>query len=923
MTAPLLTTKLYIPPLRPDWLQRPQLFARLDAGLYRKLTLISAPAGAGKTTLASAWLSRLRTPGAEGAPAHDVAWLTLDDNDSELARFFAYLLAALATIDAALGQDVRRMVEAPQLPLRTLVTALINDLAAHPASLVLVLDDYHTIDELAVHQALGMLIEYQPANLHLVLVTRHDPPLPLAQLRAHGQLTEIRQGDLRLSTEETAGFLNESMGLQLSPADVALLETRTEGWIAGLQLAALSLQGRDPSSRAEFIAGFSGRYHFLLDYLTDEVLARQPETIQTFMLRTSILRRMCGPLCDAVLGDWETGKSVDGEQRSSDQPARLPTAGFPASRSAVILDLLDHANLFLTPLDDERRWYRYHSLFGELLQARLQETQAGQIPELHRRAVAWYEQEGLAVEAVHHALFSQDHVLAAAVIERAITRISTWSRADIAMIRRWLNALPDDVTRDRPWLRLFASRSLYVSGQPEAASRVLQELESWLREHPEAPEAGRLLGLVTVDRASYAAVVGDVQQAQELARQALADASPGDPIARFRAPAILGMAALRAGQVVEAQRLFSDAADLTLEAGLGFAGLIFFCNLAETLVLQGRLHQGVQACERALQLGTVEGGRIYASGFVGLELGKVLYEWNDLSAAERRLLEGLELLTGGGISASFGSIHAVLAQVKQARGDTAGALDAARQAVESAQRDGIPRLHILTLAYQARVWLAQGQLDLAAAWARTYRQVGATQYLREFEDLTLVRVLLDEDRAAEALALLTPMLSAAGDAGRGAAVIEIQALRALALRAQNELEEALEALRQALTLAEPEGYLRLFVDMGRPMVELLKVAGSHGLLPQYVARLLAACAPDEPAQLGLERQPLVEPLTERELAVLQLLAEHLSNREIGRRLVISLPTVKSHTRSIYGKLGVDSREQAVARARALAILPSP
>ena len=907
MVTPLLTTKFYIPPVRQDWVPRPHLIARLDAGLYRKVTLISAPAGSGKTTLACAWLSRLRRPAidrggnVEEEPARrDVAWLSLDEGDSDPALFFAYLLAALGTVEASLGQSVRHLLEASQLPpIRTLITTLVNDLAARPEPLVLALDDYHTIDHLAIHEALGMLVERQPANLHLALITRHDPPLPLPRLRGRGQVTEVRQRDLRFSSEEAVRFLNDSMGLQLSPSDVALLETRTEGWIAGLQLAALSMQGRAPESVAEFIASFSGRYHFLLDYLTDEVLNRQPEAVQTFLLRTSILKRMCGSLCDAVLLD--TG-------------GRVP--------SKEMLAQLEAANLFTVPLDDEHHWYRYHALFGELLRARLQETQPEQVPELHRRAAAWYEQEGRGVDAVHHALASQDDELAAAVIERAITRISTWSRADIAMIRHWLQALPDDVTRDRPWLRLFASRTLYVSGQPEAASRTLQALESWLRDHPEVPDAGRLAGLVTVDRASYAVVLGDVQQAKELARQVLSDVPEGDPIARFRAPAILGMAAFRAGEVVEAEQSFSSAIDIALDAGLGFAALLFFCNLAETLIAQGRLRQAMRMCKEAMQLGTAGGERIFASGFVELELGKILYEWNDLQVAEIKLLEGLDLLTQGGIGESFGSMYAVLAQVKQALGDAGGALDAARQAVESAQREGIPRLRDLASAYQARIWLAQGRHDLAAGWARDYGQIGETEYLREFEDLTLVRVLLAEGRPAEARALLTPMLPSAINAGRMGAAIEIQALYALACHALDKPDAALDAMEQALALAEPEGYLRLFVDMGQPMVALLKGAGSHGIAPQYVSRLLAAFAPHEPPRPDLERQPLVEPLTERELEVLHLLAEQLSNREIGRRLFISLPTVKSHTRSIYGKLGVRGREQAVARARALVILPS-
>jgi len=471
----------------------------------------------------------------------------------------------------------------------------------------------------------------------------------------------------------------------------------------------------------------------------------------------------------------------------------------------------------------------------------------------------------------------------------------------------------------RPWLRLFSSRLLFVSGQPELAGLTLQALEAWLQDHLTAPDAGRILGLAMVDRASYAAVLGDVHQAKQLARRALAHLPQDDPIASFRAPAILGMAHSRAGEVAEAHDAFSQAAQIALSAKLNFAAVPFLCNLAEVQISQARLKQAMQTCEEAGRLAVVDGGPASVAGFVRLEVAKILYEWDDLHAAERHLLEGLELLSQGGISESFGSGHAVLAQIRQALADHEGALEAAQQAVQIAKRENVPRLVGLTSAYQARVWLAQGQIDLAARWADEYRQVGQTEYLREFEDLTLARVLLAEGQSAEALALLDARLLPAKAAGRMSAVIDIQTLRALALPAP---EKALDALQEALNLAEPEGYVRLFLDAGEPMQALLKRAVARGVAPHYVSRLLAAFGPSRQL-VPKTPQPLVEPLTGRELEVLQLLAEDLSNREIGRRLFISLPTVKSHTRTIYGKLGVHNREEAVARAQALSILPTP
>jgi len=899
VSTPLLTTKLYIPAVRPEWVARPHLVERLNAGLgasttdfTHRLTLVSAPAGSGKTSLITAWLSDFRSAN----PDFRLGWLSLDGGDNDPHRFFAHLVASLRTVDPQFGQEALRLLERAQSPpVESLVTSLINSIARTSSPVILVLDDYHAITELVVHETVGFLLDRQPPHMHLVITARHDPPLPLSRLRGRGQMTEIRQSDLRFIPEEATAFLNQSMGLQLTPSEVGALEERTEGWITGLQLAALSMQGRDAAAITRFIVAFSGRYHFILDYLTDEVLKRQTPPIQTFLLQTAILDRLCGSLCDAILDNTD-----------------LPP-------SKEMLEQIEAANLFTVPLDDEREWYRYHHLFAELLRMRLQEMQPGLVPELHRRAAAWYERQGFSSEAVQHALATGDDALAAEVIERAILRIATWSRADVAMMQRWLAALPDSSVQPRPWLRLFSSRILYVSGQPELASRTLRALEAWLQDHPMAPDAGRIMSLVVVDRASYAAVLGNVQEAKELVRQSLAHVSKDDPISRLRAPAILGMAHARAGEVSEAHEAFSQAAEIALAAGLGFAAVPFLCNLADVQIAQAQLRQAMETCERAGQLTVIDGVPVSVAGFVRLEMGKILYEWNDLHAAERHLLEGLELLSQGGISESFGSGHALLAQIRQALGDHEGALAAAQQAVRIAQRENVPRLAGLTCAYQARIWLAQGQIDLASRWAHDYRQDGETEYLREFEDLTLARVLLAEGQSAGALVLLDARLSPARAASRMSAVIEIQALRAQALPTP---DEAMDALKQALDPAEPQGYVRLFLDLGKPMQSLLKRAAARGIAPRYVSRLLAAFGPNAETS-ARPPQPLVEPLTDREMEVLRLLSEDLSNASIGRRLFISLPTVKSHTSSIFGKLGVHSRHAAVARAQALGILPTP
>lgn len=893
MSTTLLRTKLHIPPARPNLVSRPRLIERLERGLNTgsKLSLISAPAGYGKTTLVSTWLhsTDLRS-----------SWLSLDESDNDPARFFNHLLACLQTVNAQVGREMRSLLEAPHLPpAEDLVSVLINDLATAEQSFVLVLDDYHAIDDLYLHDAVEFLLKRQPAQMHLVIVTRHDPPLALSRLRGRGQLTEIRQDDLRFTEQEAAAFLEQSMGLELTAVEIEALEERTEGWIAGLQLAGLSMQGQDPAYSAQFIEDFSGRHHFVLDYLTDEVLKRQPKPIQVFLLQTSILKQMCGPLCDAVVG--QERKEGSGKQ---------------------LLAQLEAANLFVVPLDEEREWYRYHHLFADLLQARLQELRPHEIAGLHRRAAAWFMENGLSAQAVDHALATRDYPLAAEVIEKATRELSTWSRADVGNLLRWLNALPEEVARTRPWLRLFISRAYFATGQWETAERILEELEAWLQNHPTYLEAELIGRLVEADRASAAVFRGDVHQAMAYSERVRHTIAEDDLVGRIRMTSILGLACFRAGDVSRASQAFAEAIEISETAGMAFVAVPFLCNLVEVLIVQGKLRQAAQTCERALRLGTVKGQRIAPAGFVGLELGKILYEQNKLEAAERNLLEGLHALSSAGMAEGFGNMYAVLAQVKQAQGDERAAREAIQRAILNVRAIKTPRLSIQASAYQARIWLAQGDLDAAARWAEEYGQIGETEYLRDFEDLTLARVMLAHGQYVQALALLDSLLSPAESAGRLGRVVEIQALRALALGAQGNEDGALRSLGQALRLAEPEGYVRTFVDEGQLMAKLLHRAVSQGLALEYIGRLLTAIEGFQATALPETRlQPLPEPLTDRELEVLHLLSAGLTNPEIAHRLTIALPTVKSHTRNLYGKLGAHSRDEAVSHARALGILP--
>ncbi|MCP4543424.1 MAG: hypothetical protein GY832_40445 [Chloroflexi bacterium] len=736
------------------------------------------------------------------------------------------------------------------------------------------LDDYHTITEPGIHEVVSFLLERQPPQMHLVIASRQDLPLPLSRLRGRGQVTEIRQSDLRFTIEEATAFLNQSMGLNLKTSEVTALDAHTEGWITGLQMAAFALQSRIANSGTDsvphLINSFSGQHHFILDYLTDEVLKLQPEPVYDFLLRTSILERMCGSLCDVL----------------RNQPTQ-DTSVFASSRQ--ILEHLQRTNLFVAPLDDERRWYRYHRLFAELLRTRLQETVPDQVAELHHRAATWYEQNALPSEAIHHALAIPDFDLAADVIERAILKATTWSSITVAMFLEWLNLLPDDIVRARPRLRLFASRVLYLAGQRENTERILQELEGVLYTNSTIPDAENMLGLVLADRASYAAVRGDVQQAIKFAHQALTHVPDNDTMAQMRVSSVLGLVHFRTGNMSEARRAFSQAIAAARAAGLGFIAVPLVCNLAEVQIAQGQLHQAFQTCQEAMEMAHVDGVPTSMAGFAGLELSKIMYEQNDLSTAEHHVSKSLDLLGSSGTTDSFGTGHALLARIRQARGNTDRALAAIQQAVQIAQGFEITRMSALITAYQARIWLAQNKLELAVRWARDYERFGETEYLREFEDLTLARVLLAQDRPSEALILLDALLSPAQAAGRLGTVIEITALRALALRALDDTDNALETLQRALQLAEPEGYARVFLDEGKPMTHLLRQATNRRITPHYVD---------------------------------QLLADKLSNPEIAQQLFISLPTVKSHTRNIYGKLSVHNRKDAVARAKALGILSS-
>ncbi len=898
---PLLATKHHVPRPRTHLVPRAHLVERLQQGVERALTLVSAPAGFGKTTLLAQWFAQSGMP---------VAWLSLEAEDNDPTRFLSYLIAALQTLDAQIGTTALAMLHTPQPPSPEAVLAVLtNDLASHDAGdFAFVLDDYHVITADPIHRGMTFLLEHLPPQMHLILVSRADPPLPLARLRAGGQLTEVRAADLRFSTAEVRTFLESVMGLDLPPEAIAALEHRTEGWIAGLQLAALSLQGRADISG--FLTAFTGSHRFVLDYLSEEVLTRQEASVQTFLLHTSILERLNGPLCDAVMGQ-------EGSQ--------------------AILEALDRANLFVVALDDERHWYRYHHLFAEVLRRHLQQIEPTLVPELHQRASTWYEQHELLAEAVQHALSVPDFELAARLIEPIALPVT--HQGQLPTVLGWLNALPEALVRTRPFLCVCHAVLLVLTNQLEAAEARLQEAERRIQEELPAQQAQIIMGYVLTTRAGIASFSGNTTLTVSLARQALELLPEAEVIPRMGAMAGVAQAYLVSGDVTPAtEHEIATAVALIRTSDNLFAIVGSIMLLARLRLLQGRLRQAaatyrevVQAVPRPEVLQTMFTGLLYYFG-----PGDLLREWNELDVAEHHLAQGIalvkETLTVDPFVAVFG--YTALARLQQARGNAPAALATLDALVQLAkQRHFAPHQMTQGAAVRAQLELAQGHLAAAIRWADSSGlspNDDDLPYPREGEYLTLARVRIAQARddpagpfLQDALRLLDRLLGDAEAKARMGSVLEILVLRALALEAHSDRTSALSTLERALVLAEPEGYIRLFVDEGAPMLALLRLAQARSSVPGYVATLLGAFGEHNVSELPLASprpSPLVEPLTERERDVLRLLLEGASNQEIARRLVLSVNTVKRHVYNLCGKLGVQSRTQAIIRARNLNLL---
>ncbi|MCI0832315.1 MAG: helix-turn-helix transcriptional regulator [Chloroflexi bacterium] len=911
-TNPLLETKLYIPKWRPGLVSRPRLIERMHQGMERKLTLVSAPAGFGKTTLLAEWLA------GSSASERAAGWVSLDQSDNDPALFWAYFITALQKVQSGVGENALSLLRSPQPPpIESILTTLINAVNVIEDDFAFILDDFHTIDAQPVHSAIAFLLDHLPPQMHLVIASRSDPPLPLARLRARGELTELRASNLRFTPDEAAAFLKEVMGLDLSPGDVTALETRTEGWIAGLQLAALSMQGR--RDVPGFIAAFSGDDRYIVDYLVEEVLQRQQERVRSFLLQTSILDRLSGPLCDAVTGQ-EDGKGM--------------------------LETLERGNLFVVPLDDRRDWYRYHRLFADVLHAHLMEERTDLVPILHRRASEWYERNGLPSDAIRHALAGEDLERAASLVELAWPAIHTGFQ--YATYIGWVKALPDDLVRARPVLSVGYAWALLVHGELETADAHLRDAERWLdatadtSERPEVPSAE----MVVVDEAEFrllpatiatartfiAQALGDVPGVLKYAQRALDLLPESDYFRRAIPTGILALAYWASGDLEAAHQSLADSRANMQKAGNIISAISGTAIVADIEMTQGHLHKAVSTYERSLQL-AAEHGEPVLQGTADLYVGmsELHLEQGDLEAATQHLLKSEELGEQAAHDAYQYRSRVAKARLKEAQGDLNGALDLLDQAERVYTGGVIPDLRPVA-ALKTRVRVRQGRLTEALGWAR---EQGLSvdddlSYLGEFEHITLARVLIaryksdgEERSIHEAMRLLEHLLKAAEEGGRTGSVIEILVLQALAHEAQGDIAPALVLLERALTLAEPEGYVRIFVDEGDPMRNLLRHATARGIASSYTQRLLSAF--DEPAQsvsalVKAAAAELAEPLTGREVEILRLIAAGMRNQEIADQLFISLPTVKRHVANAYGKLGVSHRTEAVARANELNLL---
>ena len=867
----------------------------MDEGFRRKLTLISAPAGFGKTTLLIDWVHKYKKP---------VAWFSVDRGDNDPLHFLTYVILGLQSLEDGTGKAALTMLQSPQPPpMESILITLINDVIRIPTDLALILDDYHLVDTKPIHKLMAFLLENLPEQMHMIIATRSDPPLPqLARLRSQNQLTELRAADLSFSTDETADLFYRSLNLKLSAQNIHLLETRTEGWVASLQLAALSLQGRkDPSA---FIKGFKGDNRYIADYLTEEVLSRQPEQLRNFLLHTSILRRLCGSLCDAVTRQ---------------------------GNSRQVLNTLEKANLFVIPIDDERYWYRYHHLFADLLEQRLRRKQGDLVPELHSRASQWFAENGFKSEAVDHAFAAQDFTQAAQLIEE-IAEIE-WDHARESRLFGWFKKLPEKIIETNLKLCIFYARELYKSGYLDDAEKRLQDADQMLESTSTSGSAKKgLQGRIAVIRAYISSQTGDVPRIIHFSNQALKSLPQGDLIWRSVAATTLGFAYgwRGAGDLVKAQRAFTEAMKISKAAGNIFYSIFAGVCLVAVMQLRCQFKEAKKICQQSLSLANENGlseteiaGSLYAS------LGMTFCEWNNLNEGIRLINKGIELNKQGRDPLMLASCRINLFRALTYRMDYVGAFSVIEKLNESMHEFRLPPwITNVIAANNVYSWLANGNLNAAIQWAKEkgLSVDNKLTNLREPEHIALVFILIAQGQLDDADRLLQRLIKNAKAGDRVYVVIEMRLMRALIFKAQKNTSAALGELNLSLSLAEPGGLIMIFVSKGKPVAELLEeFVAVHkrdhddtkaGFSLSYVKKILSVFKAVTPPKI----QGLMDPMSDRELEVLHLIAAGLSNREIAEKLFISLNTVKTHTKNINSKLDVNSRIKAVARAKAIGLL---
>ena len=888
----LLRTKLFIPRPRKNLVARPRLVDCLNEGLDKKLTLIAAPAGFGKTTLLSEWIPQ---------SPRCVTWLSLEAEDNDPARFWAYFIASLQSLSPRLGENALALLQSSQTPpLPSILTVLINEIGAFEPAFAIVLDDYHTIESQSIHQSLTFFLEHLPGNMQVLMTTRVDPPFPVARLRARNQLTEIRAHDLRFSADEAAAFLTQVMGLELSTEQVTMLEARTEGWIAGLQIAALSMQGRDDVS--EFVRMFSGSHRHVLGYLADEVLNRLPKQVLDFLLYTSILDQLCGPLCDAVTGG-EDGQAV--------------------------LESLEHSNMFILPMDQEGKWFRYHHLFAEVLQGRLKGTQPERLPELHQRASQWLETSGRPAEAIDHAISGKDFPRAARLIADIIQSYN--NRGVGTTLIRWIDQLPEELVFENVDLFSHKGWLLYLAGRVDEAKAHADKARTHITVDTPPAARGRLAYLDS----QLAIATGDMSAVQAYALEAIEMIGEEDVFFRILALMTVASVQTMTGNTKDAIGHLREAAQIGERSGQPFPTLTAYAKLANQLNLQGSLQEARGICQHARSLYQDSSGQpALISSIAFVEAAKLAYEEDDMDALEQYLRVATKLEETLSIPGLSFEINYVQTRFEGAKGNLESALDLARRGRANAEQMGLKGYIAVFTALEADLLLRLREVTALKKWIASAGSTFARcdELLNMYGSIVYARFLLDQKQLGDAAALIARMEEAARQSNYVRPLLTLLSLKSLLYRWQDDSEQAHLSLQEALHLAMPQKYRRVFIDEGEPMRALLLdyqsiVKQRGGTMDQretieavaYLDRLLAAFPSQmDPGAAGHGMLP--EPLSERELAILRLIATGRSNQEIAEILVIAISTVKSHINNLYGKLGTNRRTEAIAIAREQGLL---